>query len=61
MADIDVVPKRGGNAWIWIGLAIVAVLVILAFMGVFSRSNAGVSQYFPTAPQVAAVSAYSNG
>jgi len=54
MADIDVVPKRGGNTWVWIGLAIVAVLVILAFMGVFSRQS-GVSEYVPTSPHIGVI------
>ena len=30
MADIDVVPKRkSGSAWLWIVLAIVAVLIVM--------------------------------
>ena len=35
MADIDVVPKRRTNAWVWIITAIVLALILLAVFGVF--------------------------
>ena len=35
MADIDVVPKRRTNLWVWIIAAIVLVLILLAVIGVF--------------------------
>jgi hypothetical protein len=35
MADIDVVPKRRSNVWVWIIVAIVLALILLALMGVF--------------------------
>ena len=39
MADIDVVPKRRTNVWLWIILAIVVALVVMAMMGVFSGDS----------------------
>jgi len=34
MADIDVVPKRRTNAWVWIITAIVLALILLVVFGV---------------------------
>ena len=36
MADIDVVPKRGTNVWLWIILAIVLAAVLFWILGAFS-------------------------
>jgi hypothetical protein len=33
MADIDIVPKRRTNTWIWIILAIVVLMVLWALFG----------------------------
>jgi hypothetical protein len=33
MADIDVVPRKRTNTWLWIILAIVAALVVWAVIG----------------------------
>jgi bacteriorhodopsin len=33
MADIDVVPKRRTNMWLWIVLAVIVALVLFALMG----------------------------
>ena len=40
MADIDVVPKRRTNIWLWIVLPIIVALVMLALMGGFSNDAA---------------------
>jgi len=55
MAEIDVVPKRHSNVWLWVLLAIVALVVVLAASGVFHRNNAGNApnrsgQLMPRAP-----------
>ncbi len=39
MADIDVVPKRRTHTWLWIILAVIIVLLVMAMMGVFSRNT----------------------
>jgi len=39
MADIDVVPKRGTNVWLWVILAIVAAVIVFALLGAFSGHN----------------------
>jgi len=39
MADIDVVPKRSHNTWMWIIAAVVVALIVMAVMGVFSRNG----------------------
>ena len=36
MADIDVVPKKRTNTWMWIILAIVVALLLLWALGMFS-------------------------
>jgi hypothetical protein len=40
MADIDVVPKRTTNLWLWIIAAIVLAVILFAFMGAFSGDSA---------------------
>jgi hypothetical protein len=53
MADIDVVPKRRTNVWVWVVAALVLALIVMAMMGVFSggsRNTAGeVIDMSPTA------------
>jgi len=41
MADIDVVPKRHGNTWLWIVLAVIVAAIVLTMLGVFSRDRNG--------------------
>jgi hypothetical protein len=42
MADIDVVPKRGGKSWLmWLLLAIAAIAIVWMMM---SRGDDGVDQ-----------------
>jgi hypothetical protein len=55
MADIDVVPKRRTNVWIWVVAAIVLALIVMAMMGVFSggsRSRVGQLMNVSPAAQV---------
>ena len=56
MADIDVVPKRRSSTWLWIILAVVAVLIVMMMMGVFSNDGASrVGAVIERGPAVAAV------
>jgi hypothetical protein len=51
MADIDVVPKRTTNAWLWIIGVIVLALILLAVFGVFSgRSPNRIGESLNPAP-----------
>ena len=36
MAEIDVVPKKRTNVWMWIIAAIVVAVILFALMGAFS-------------------------
>jgi len=48
MADINVVPKKRTNMWLWIVGVIVLLIVVMAMMGVFSRSSSnGVGERMP--------------
>lgn len=38
MADIDVVPKKGSNIWLWVIAAIVILAIIWAVLGGRSRA-----------------------
>jgi bacteriorhodopsin len=39
MADIDVVPKRRTNIWLWIVLAVIVAVVVFALMGGMQGAN----------------------
>lgn len=52
MADIDVVPKRRTNTWVWIVLAIVVIAVLFWMFGSRARSTAARTS---VPPAVAAV------
>ncbi len=41
MADIDVVPKKHSNTWLWVILAIIVLAIILTMTGVFSHDRNG--------------------
>jgi hypothetical protein len=60
MADIDVVPKKRTNTWLWVILAVLAVLLVLWMMGMFAPETTGpVSQSIgigPTATDAVTVS-----
>jgi uncharacterized protein YggT (Ycf19 family) len=59
MADIDVVPKRRTNVWMWIIAAIVLAVILIALMGAFSGDGANrvgeLLNPLPTSPGVVAV------
>jgi len=56
MADIDIVPKqRSGTTWLWILLAIVAV-VLIAWMLMGRRTTPSTTRAITTAAPVASVS-----
>jgi Na+/proline symporter len=46
MADIDVVPKRRTNAWVWILLALV-VLTVLTMLVIAGRADASTTVQQP--------------
>jgi hypothetical protein len=50
MADIDVVPKKGTNIWLWIILAIVLAVILFALMGSFSGGSDRVGELMKAVP-----------
>jgi len=50
MADIDVVPRRGGNTWMWVVLAAVVVALVL---WVVARRTRTVTELYEAHPLVA--------
>jgi hypothetical protein len=40
VAEIDVVPRKRTNLWLWILLAVVVVVIAMMLLGVFSNDAA---------------------
>jgi hypothetical protein len=55
MADIDVVPKKRTNTWLWIIVAIVLALIVFSLFGAFSGdTTSGVGQLLNEWPSTTA-------
>jgi hypothetical protein len=56
VAEIDVVPRKRTNVWLWIVIAIVLVVLAMMLLGVFSGdATSRVGELFvPTGPTSAA-------
>ncbi len=39
MADIDIVPKHGSRAWLWIVLAIIIIAIVWIALSANHRAN----------------------
>ena len=50
MADIDVVPKRRTNVWLWVIVALVVALILFAVMGTFSGEPTQVGELMGASP-----------
>jgi len=58
MADIDVVPRKRSNTWLWVALAIIAALIVWVVMSRMGDSpnrvgSADVVNEFPTSTSLA--------
>ena len=47
MADIDVIPKRRSNAWVWVMLLALLLVAVLLMFFLGGRANASVMRQQP--------------
>jgi len=58
MADIDVVPKRGGNAWLWVVLAAVVVALVVWVVARRTRTVTELNEAHPLFASAITLSAH---